>query len=95
MRVELGLQDSLAAEVFAMVIFLSDDHLVVRGNTATMTTTSGSPCEERGKRFFRIIVRLPIELQMLLCHRVFGSTKNNILTRNSEPAFRSLAKAFS
>jgi len=42
-------------------------------------------------RFFDIIKRLPMELQMMLCHRAVGSTKQNILHKDSEAAFKSLA----
>ena len=32
-----------------------------------------------------------MELQMILCHRVVGSMKQNILLKDSEAAFKSLA----
>ena len=32
-----------------------------------------------------------MELQMMLCHRAVGSTKQNILHKDSEAAFKSLA----
>jgi len=34
-----------------------------------------------------------MELQMVLCHRAVGSMKQDILRRDSEPAFHSLAKS--
>jgi len=33
-----------------------------------------------------------MELQMILCHRVVGSMKQNILSKDSEAAFKSLAR---
>jgi len=33
-----------------------------------------------------------MELQMVLCHRIVGSTKQNVLRKDSESAFQSLAK---
>jgi len=49
---------------------------------------------QRARRFFIMATRLPIELQMLMCYRAAGSFKNTVLTRNSEPAFQSLATIF-
>ena len=33
-----------------------------------------------------------MELQMILCHRAVGSTKQNILHKDSEAAFKELAR---
>jgi len=33
-----------------------------------------------------------MELQMILCHRVVGSMKQNILRKDSEAAFKALAR---
>jgi len=62
-REELGLLDELAAEMFALVVFVSDGLLQVNDTT---TTTPAA-------RFFKIARRLPLELQMVLCRRVMGS----------------------
>jgi len=82
-RVELGLIDELAAEVFAMVVFVSDGLLQVRKPVDTTPTAA---------RFFRIATQLPLELQMVLCHRVVGSAKEIISGKDSEAAFKYLAK---
>jgi len=80
-RVKLGMLDELAAEVFALTVFLCDDLLQLK------------PAADTGAlRFFTIAVKLPMELQMILCHRVVGSTKQNILRKDSEDAFKSLAR---
>ena len=85
LRVELGLPGSLASRVFAPVVFLCDDLLNIEETEAQ--TPAG--------RFFVIAKRLPMELQMCLCHMVVGSTKQNILSRDSEFAFKRLAKVLS
>ena len=59
MRVELGWYDEAAAEMFAVVVFVSDGLLQVKD------TTTPSPAV----RFFMIARRLPLELQMMLCRR--------------------------
>ena len=83
-RVKLGVLDALAAEVFALTVFLCDNFLQHKPalNSAAF-------------RFFTIAKRMPMELQMILCHRAVGSMKQNILLKDSEPAFRSLALIFS
>ena len=83
-RAKLGLLDALAAEVFALTVFLCDDLLQLKP-AATPATAA---------RFFTIAKRLPLELQMILCHRVVGSMKQNILHQDSEAAFEHLARVF-
>ena len=84
LRVKLGVLDELAAEVFALtVFFLCDDLLQFKPAAAS----DADPL-----RFFTIAKKLPIELQMILCHRVVGSRKQNILRKDSEFAFKSLAR---
>ena len=81
MRVKLGCHDDLAAEVFALVVFVSDGLLRIK------VTTTATPAV----RFFAIATQLPLELQMVLCHRLLGSAKEIILGKDSELAFKSLA----
>jgi len=61
-RLELGWYDEAAAEVFAQAVFVSDGLLQIN------ETTTPSPAA----RFFSIAAQLPLELQMVLCHRVVG-----------------------
>ena len=81
-RVELGLLDELAAEMFALVVFVSDGLLQIN------ETTTPSPAA----RFFNIAARLPLELQMVLCFRQVGSDKEIIPGKESEIAFKELAR---
>ena len=83
-RVELGVIEELAAEMFALVVFVSDGLLQV----THQDQSTPSPVA----RFFAMTVQLPLELQMVLCHCVVGSAKETILGRESEPAFRNLAR---
>jgi len=88
LRVGLGVLDELAAAVFALTVFLCDDLLQLK------TAATLSPATAAATRFFTIIKRLPMELQMILCHRAVGSMKQNILHKDSEVAFKSLARIF-
>jgi len=80
-RVEVGWYDDLAAEIFALVVFVSDELLQIEVTTPTAA------------RFFNIARRLPLELQMIICHRVVGSRKEIIRAQDSEVAFKSLAES--
>jgi len=107
MRAEIGWYDELAAEMFAMVVFVSDGLLqVAQGHSTSKPAarffsivrglpffkSNPKPLDVGSQRFFRIAAQLPLELQMVLCHRLVGSIKENISGRNSEMAFKWLAK---
>jgi len=81
-RVELGWHDNLAAEMFALVVFVSDGLLQIN------STTAPSPAA----RYFSIAAQVPLELQMVLCYRLVGSAKEIIPGKDSEAAFKSLAE---
>ena len=81
MRVELGLDDALAAEMFALVVFVSNGLLQIKDTTP-------SPAA----RYFSIASQLPLELQMVMCHRVVESDKEIIPGKESEAAFKELAR---
>ena len=84
MRAKLGLLDDLAAEMFALVVFVSDGLLQIKDTTITTPAA----------RYFSIAPQLPLELQMILCHRQVGSAKEIIPGKDSEAAFKELAKRF-
>jgi len=87
LRTKLGLFDELAAGVFALIVFLCDDLLQLKE-----VVVEQSKKFDNSVRFFSIAKTLPMEIQMLLCHRVVGSMKQNVLSNDSEPAFKALAK---
>jgi len=82
MRLEIGWYDDAAAEMFALVVFVSDGLLQIND------TTTPSPAA----RFFSIARQLPLELQMVLCFRQVGSAKEIISGKDSEVAFKELAR---
>ena len=90
LRVEFGILYELAAELYAVIVFLCDDLLQLKP-ACTSTTCTASATFAATTRFFEISSKLPMELQMILCHRAFGSMKQNILLKDSEAAFKSLA----
>ena len=82
LRRQPGLREHFIGHLFALVVFHSDSFAVINEKTAQSYT----------KRFFRITSQLPLELLMLLCNRVFGSPRDIILSRDSEPGFQLLTR---
>ena len=68
--------------LLSLVVFYSDSFVVINERLAHSDT----------RRFFSITSRLPLDLQMVLCNRAFGSPRDIILSRDSEPGFRLLAR---
>jgi len=89
LRVQLGFADALAAELYAVLVFLCDELLQFKPASLASAVTSFNPA---AVRFFAIAKRLPMELQMVLCHVAVGSAKDSILSKDSEAAFKSLAR---
>jgi len=77
--------DEVAADIFALIVFLCDNLLQLKPALTTTTTAETNPTA--ASRFFAIASQLPMELQMVLSHRAVGS----ILLKDSEIAFKSLA----
>jgi len=101
LRVKLGVLDELAAEVFALIIFLCEGLLQLKPGPnpiaalrffAIFDFLASNPTARAATRFFTIARKLPMELQMILCHYAVGSKKQNILRKDSEAAFKSLAR---
>ena len=80
-RSRLGWYTKEAAEVFALLVFLSDGLLELRPKTR----------RNPAARVFRIARRLPLELQMILSYRIVGSAKEVVRGKDSEEAFKDLA----
>jgi len=76
------LRGDFVGHLFALVVFHSDDFVVINEKTAHSDT----------RRFFRITSQLPLDLQMVLCNRVFGSPRDIVLSKRSEPYFKCLAR---
>ena len=76
------------SDLFALVVFLCADLLTM---SAEGSASSPTP-HNAARNFFMIARRLPMELQMMLCNRVFGAGKDIVLTKHSEPAFKKLGK---
>jgi len=93
LRVRLGVLKELAAELFAAVVFLCDG--LLQRKPASHPAATPKPATDAAiaaTRFFAIAEKLPIELQMILCQRVVGSVKDSVLSKDSEAAFKFLAR---
>ena len=70
-------------QAFALVVFYSDDFVRLKPGE-----------HEEISRFLRLCKLLPMDLQMVLCNRLFGSGRNVVTSIDSEPGFRWLARRF-
>jgi len=80
---KLGVLGERAAEVFALIVFLCDDFLQLE--------ETGDQ-KQAAIRFIEIARRLPMEVQMIVCRRLVDSVKDSILAKDSEVAFKDLAR---
>jgi hypothetical protein len=80
-RIEMNWYHEKAAHYFSSVVFLCDGLLKIK---------EGDNSKEG--RFFKIVRKLPLEIQMMLCHRLAGGVFSNIMSKWREDAFRQLAK---
>jgi hypothetical protein len=78
------IRDTYIGWMFALLVFFSDGFLQLPKVQSS---------DESIVRFFTISSRLPLDLQMLVCNRMFGSAKDVILSRDSEAGFRWVARA--
>jgi len=76
-----GLREYFIGHLFALLVFHSDDFVVINERASSFT-----------RRFFNITSQLPLDLQMVLCNRIFGSQRDIILSKYSEPYFKCLAR---
>lgn len=87
-------RDPYIGRTLALVVFFADGFLrpqaSPRHNTTTAATASATAA---ALRFFGISSLLPLELQMVLCNRLYGSGKNLVLSKHLEPGFRWVARA--
>jgi len=82
LRRQPGLREYFIGHLFALVVFYADSFAVINDRTARSDT----------KRFFGITSQLPLDLQMVLCNRIFGSPRDIILSSDSEPGFQQLTR---
>lgn len=73
--------DLFIGKVFALVVFFADGFVTERSET---------PAEVL--RFLRVSAKLPLDLQMLLCNRLYGSAREVVSTKVSEEGFLWLAR---
>jgi ankyrin repeat protein len=77
LQVQLGYTSRFIGELFAIIVYFTDGYLKTENS------------DDSRERFFLISKQLPLDLQMVLSNRVFGSSKDVVLSRDSEAGFRS------
>ena len=97
----LSFAEILSGEVFSLVVLLCDNYIALKPLPASSSSSSTIPNaslkedgEAGARRFLLIAMVLPIEIQMVLCNRLFSLDKDVVASRHSEPSFRKLLKPF-
>jgi len=88
---ELEQPEIYIGQVFAMIVLVSDEYYTFNQNPDDLEEDK----EEYQRRmsvirFFKLAIKLPMELQMIISHRLFGSCHSVVLTRFSEPTFEEM-----
>jgi len=86
---EFSLKGQAISEMYAMMIFVSDDYFRIKTSNQL---TPHSDSSSKAIQFWKIAIQLPLDLQMILGHRMYKSAANFILSQDSEPAFKRMAR---
>lgn len=70
LRKKVGYYNQDPVEVFVLVVMICDEHFTIKESE-----------NRAAAQFFRLAVRLPMELQKILCNRVYGETSDVILAK--------------
>lgn len=76
------------------MIYLSDEYLEIPRSRLQSSDGKEKEKENRARKFFSIALQLPMDLQMVLCNRVFGLEDSIIKAFRSEKGFRKFAKGY-
>ena len=82
LRRTAGVREYFIANFFALLVFFSDHFLRLSSSIHPDT-----------ERFFKICTQLPLEVQMVLCNRMYGSARDVVFSRFSEKGFLWLSRA--
>jgi len=85
LQIELNVPLAFAVNLFSLVVLLCDEHL----SLGEHTTGLGA-----GVRFYSILGKVPMELQMIVTRRVFGVAGDLIKSERLEPALRHILRLF-
>ena len=96
LRKKGGYFERAASDLFATVVYLCDGFFVTRRPQAAKGSVPGiqrylaSPGQMGAVRFFGVVSRLPLELQMIISNRVYGLSRDSVPGEERETSFRQL-----
>lgn len=89
-RNKLLFEDNL--DIYRLIVFTCDNYFTIKQNQKKRNDPNA--IATRITRFMKIIVRLPLELQMVLIQRMSGSTRNNITSSEFNDKLDNFVKHF-
>lgn len=99
-RLALKLPSTVMTAYFALIVFICDSLLVIAdtnsssANQAMNLDNQPTQQQDNYRRFFAMTSKLPIELQMLICHHLAGSDKTIIRSDEAELGFQHLVISY-
>jgi len=89
LRIKLKLQEYGPVSIFILVVLLCDGYFSFKKSSRLITNfldqkrffATKKHKKEDWRKFFNIMLKLPMELQMLVCNRMFGLSRNNVKGR--------------
>ena len=88
--VKWNVEKFMVAELYAMVVFTCDGLLALKSPKHTRKIKNW-----KRTKFLKIAQQLPMELQMLMCNRVYSMARDGVPLKESEAAFHSLGIRYS
>jgi len=67
--------------VFVHVILLSDEYY-------TLISNNENEKQDKARQFFRLMLKLPMDLQMVVCNRMFDLLKDSIKSQLIDQALK-------
>lgn len=84
----LSSAEALAGEIFALVIYVTDGYMMI----PKYPVEDADSWRSKTKRFLEVAMRLPLDLQMVLCNRAIGLGHSIVKRVHSEKGFKKFAE---
>ena len=91
-QMELGMTKPIASKLFGMVIFLCDGLVLVKDHSSSSSQEENN--ETKSVKFFDIVQKFPMELQMMISNFAYGINEDLIKAADREKGLRDVARSF-
>jgi len=89
-QMELGMTRPMASNLFGMVVFLCDGLVLVKDHSSTSQEINAM----NSTKFFDVVQKFPMELQMMISNFAFGINEELIKAADREKGLKDVARSF-